>query len=158
HEPDQQMEQPGGIVAPDVAGDAAAGHPADARADQLDRRHQGIAEQQRPAEAVAELRTGLGVGGNAAGIVVGSAGDEPGPEGGENAAAPFRRPAGFRYFGHRRDSNRGSLRSASMNPETALKFLPAPCHWGYKPGDAAVPCGAPLPWSGVPVLSSLQPF
>jgi hypothetical protein len=53
----------------DVAGDALAGHPADARADLLDRTI-------TPEHRVAELRAGLRVGGGAARIVVGGAGDQ----------------------------------------------------------------------------------
>ena len=53
-----------------------AGHPADIGADHLDRAHQRIGEKQRPDQAVAELRAGLRIGGDAAGVVVGSAGDE----------------------------------------------------------------------------------
>ena len=68
------------IVPAQVAGDAVAGRPADPGADLLDRRHQRIGEQQRPADAEAELRAGLAIGGDAAGIVVGGAGDEAGPQ------------------------------------------------------------------------------
>ena len=77
---DQRIEQRRRIVAAHVAGEPAAGHAADLRADLLDRAHQRIGEQQRPAEAVAELRAGLGIGGDAAGIVVGGAGDQAGAE------------------------------------------------------------------------------
>ena len=47
------------------------------RADLLDRRHQRAGEQHDPAHRVAELRAGLRIGGDAAGIVVGGAGDQP---------------------------------------------------------------------------------
>ena len=60
----------------DVAGDALAGDPADARADLLDRHHQREAEQHHPAHRVAELRAGLRISGDAARIVVGGAGDQ----------------------------------------------------------------------------------
>ena len=60
----------------EILGEAGAGDPADMRADQLDRRHQRIGEQHRPQQAVAEVGAGLGVSGDAAGIVVGGAGDD----------------------------------------------------------------------------------
>ena len=43
-----------GIVPADVAGDALPGHPADPRADLLDRRHQREGEQHDPAHREAE--------------------------------------------------------------------------------------------------------
>ncbi len=75
-QPDDRVQQPGRVMRADVAGDALAGHAADARADLLDRRHQREAEQHHPAHRVAELRAGLRVGGDAARIVVGGAGDQ----------------------------------------------------------------------------------
>jgi hypothetical protein len=42
-----------------IAGDAKAGDPADPRADLLDRRHQRVAEHQRPGQAIPELRANL---------------------------------------------------------------------------------------------------
>ncbi len=77
--PDDAARQPARIMAAQIAGDAEPGNAADARADLLDRRHQRIAEQQGPGEAVAELRADLGIGGDAARIVVGGAGDQAGP-------------------------------------------------------------------------------
>ena len=41
--------------------------------------HQRIGEQQRPSQAVAELRAGLGIGRDAAGVVVRGAGDQARP-------------------------------------------------------------------------------
>ena len=55
---------------------ALAGDPPDARADQLDGRHQRQCEHHGPQQCVTELRAGLGIRGDAAGIVVGSAGDQ----------------------------------------------------------------------------------
>jgi len=46
-------------VAPQIAGDAAAGHARDARADLLDRDQQREAEGQRPGKSEAELRADL---------------------------------------------------------------------------------------------------
>ena len=75
-QPDDRAQQPGRVMRADVAGNALAGHPAHARADLLDRRHQREAEQHHPAQRVAELRARLRVGGDPARIVVGGAGDQ----------------------------------------------------------------------------------
>ena len=64
----------------DVGGQPLAGDAADARADRLDRRHQRIGQRHRPQHVEAELRAGLGIGGDAAGIVVGDAGDQARPQ------------------------------------------------------------------------------
>ena len=76
HQPDQRIEQWPRIIPAQIAGNAQSGDAADARADLLDPCHQGIGEQQRPGEPIAELRAGLGIRGNPAGIVVGGAGDQ----------------------------------------------------------------------------------
>ena len=65
---------------PEIGGDAAPGDAADPGADLLDRGHQRIGEHHRPADGVAELRADLGIGRDAAGIVVGGAGDQSGAE------------------------------------------------------------------------------
>jgi hypothetical protein len=75
---DQRIKQGRRMMAPHVAGETPAGDPANMCADQLDRAHQRIGEQQRPPQAVAELRACLGISGDAAGIVVRSAGDQAG--------------------------------------------------------------------------------
>jgi hypothetical protein len=67
------------IVADEVAGDAAAGHPPDPGGNFLDGGHEREGHDERPAEPVPELRADLGIGCNAGGIVVGGAGDEPRP-------------------------------------------------------------------------------
>ena len=64
----------------DVGRQSAAGDVADARADDLDRRHQRQREHDGPQHREAELRAGLRVGGDAARIVVGRAGDQAGSE------------------------------------------------------------------------------
>ena len=64
----------------DVGGESLAGDPADARAHGLDRRHQREGQRHRPQHVEAELRARLGIGGDAAGIVVGHAGDESRPD------------------------------------------------------------------------------
>ena len=48
----------------------------DACADFLDRHHQRIGQQHRPADAVTELRTGLAVGPNARWVVIGRSRDQ----------------------------------------------------------------------------------
>ena len=64
----------------DVGGKSLAGDPADARAHGLDRGHQREGQRHRPQHVEAELRARLGVGGDAAWIVVGHAGDKPRPD------------------------------------------------------------------------------
>ena len=59
-----------------VGRQAAAGDPADARADRLDRDHHRPGQHHRPKQAEAGLRAGLRIGGDAAGVVVGGAGDD----------------------------------------------------------------------------------
>ena len=88
--PTIDVQQPARVMRADVAGDALAGDPADARADLLDRRHQREAEQHHPAHRVAELRAGLRVGGDAARIVVGGAGDQSRAEPAEQPLALWR--------------------------------------------------------------------
>src|SRR5580658_7463154 len=70
----------------EVGGDALAGNAADPCADLLDRHHQRPGEQHDPARRIAELGSGLRIGGDAAGVVVGRAGDQPRSENGEEAA------------------------------------------------------------------------
>ncbi len=64
----------------DVGGKSFPGDPADARAHGLDRGHQREGQRHRPQHVEAELSARLGVGGDAARIVVGHAGDEPRPD------------------------------------------------------------------------------
>jgi hypothetical protein len=64
----------------DVAGNAAAGDAPHPRGDFLDRDHQRKCQQHGPADAVAELRTGLAVGADPRRIVVGRPGDQSGSE------------------------------------------------------------------------------
>ena len=67
-------------IALDVGGQAAPRNAADARADELDRDHQRQRQRHGPQHRVAELRAGLGIGGDAAGIVVRRAGDQAGAQ------------------------------------------------------------------------------
>jgi hypothetical protein len=73
---DDGVKHPRWKEATDVSSQASSRDSADLSADQLDRAHQRIGEQQRPSQAVTELRAGLGIGGNAAGIVVRCARDQ----------------------------------------------------------------------------------
>ncbi len=59
----------------DVRRQALAGDPADPRRDHLDRRHQREGQDHGPQHVQAEARPGLGIGGDAGGVVVGRAGD-----------------------------------------------------------------------------------
>ncbi len=77
---DHDMEQPRRIEIADIRRQAVPGDPADARADDLDPDHQRQREEHRPQHAVAELRSRLGIAGNAARIVVGGTGDQAGTE------------------------------------------------------------------------------
>jgi len=74
-----------------VEGEPAAGHPSDARADGLHRHHQRPGQDQGPHQAEAGLGTCLRIGGDAAGVVVGRAGDQARPD------TPYR--AGAAAFG-----------------------------------------------------------
>ena len=76
----QRQLQPARVVATDVVRETPAGGAADARADQLDGRHQRPGQHGGPQQAVAEGGAGLRVGGDAARIVVGGAGDQAGTE------------------------------------------------------------------------------
>ena len=80
-------------IALDVGGQAAPRNAADARADELDRDHQRQRQRHGPQHRVAELRAGLGIGGDAAGIVVRRAGDQAGAQRGGPMGAGLRRRA-----------------------------------------------------------------
>ena len=60
----------------DVGGKALAGDPPDLRAHGLDRGHQRVGQWHRPQHVEAELGARLRIGGNAARVVIGHAGDE----------------------------------------------------------------------------------
>ena len=77
---DQRERQPARAELADVGGQPLPGHPADPRRQHLDADHQRRGQEQRPDQREAELRARLRVGGDAARIVVGGAGDEAGPE------------------------------------------------------------------------------
>jgi hypothetical protein len=85
---DQRQRQPTRTHLVDVRRQALARGPADPRRKHLDADHQRPGEEQRPDQRETELRAGLRVGGDAARVVVGGAGDEAGAEpGGEAGGA-----------------------------------------------------------------------
>ena len=83
--PDQRHGQPARAHLVDVLRQSVARGPADPRREHLDADHQRPGQEQRPDQRIAELGAGLRVGGDAAGVVVGGAGDEPGAEAGGEA-------------------------------------------------------------------------
>ena len=76
----QAMHQPARHHLAHVVGQPLAGDAADQGADHLDRHHQREGEQQGPEQVEAELGAALAVGGDAAWIVVGGAGDQARPQ------------------------------------------------------------------------------
>jgi hypothetical protein len=81
-----RAQQPDRIVLAQIGGDALPRHAADPGADLLDGRHQRPGEQHDPARRITELGASLRVGSDAARVIVGSAGDQPRPEHGQDAA------------------------------------------------------------------------
>lgn len=67
----EDLQKPVRVVLAEVSGEAATRRSADASAYHLDRGHQRIGEQHRPGQRISELGSGLAVGGDPAGIVVG---------------------------------------------------------------------------------------
>ena len=68
-------------MAAEIVCDAVACHAADPRADSLNDGHQRKAEQHGPSEAITELGADLTVGSDAARVVVGCTGYQPGSKG-----------------------------------------------------------------------------
>src|SRR5262249_3110104 len=83
-------------VAANGPGQPASRYETNSRADELDRRHQGKSPECGPQESGAEGRPGDRVGGDAARVIVGGAGDEPGSQGPEIPQVPTRACAGGR--------------------------------------------------------------
>src|SRR5262249_57825633 len=73
--------EPARVVLADRPGQAPSRDETDPRAHELDGGHQGEREEGRPQERVAEGRARDGVCRDPAGVVVGRAGDETGPQG-----------------------------------------------------------------------------
>src|SRR4029077_16056919 len=75
--------------------------------DQLNGDHERRGQEHRPAQRVAELGAALGIGGDAAWIVIGGAGDQAGPEHGKQR---FYRPAFLSHKGSRCIASGASIR------------------------------------------------
>jgi hypothetical protein len=60
----------------DICRKTLARNPADPRRQHLDANHQWRSEQQRPHQTKTELRTGLRIGGDATGVIVGGASNQ----------------------------------------------------------------------------------
>ena len=84
---DDDMHQPARQHMRHIGGQPFAGDPADPGADRLDRGHEGIGQDRHPDQAEAELGPDLGVGGDAAGIVVRRPGDQARTQPGEQGLA-----------------------------------------------------------------------
>ncbi len=65
---------------PKIGGDALSGYPANARANCLDRDHEGRSQNQRPKQSITELGSSLGVRGDPAWVIISDTGDEPGAD------------------------------------------------------------------------------
>src|ERR1019366_10130751 len=72
---DNRVEHPDRVVTPNVSGDTHPGHLPDPGADLLYTRHQRIGENHCPEHRESELRSYLRVSRDAAGVVVGSTGN-----------------------------------------------------------------------------------
>ena len=131
----EKEEDPARISALQVCREPVAGHPADARGDFLDRRHQRVGQRHRPQQPDAELRSCLRIRRDAARVVVGRAGDDAGAE---DAQPSQRRPP--------------SHRSAKIQPaRQGRNLLPRETCEKVSLGRAsassaaAVGCGSPKP-------------
>ena len=78
--PTAAVQQPGWIVAADIAGKPVPRRPPDPGADLLDHDHQRKDQRHQPAQPIAELRSRLGIRRDGGRIVVGSAADQAGAE------------------------------------------------------------------------------
>ena len=85
-EPDGGMQHPLRKMLAQAGGQTVSGDPSHLCADFLDAAHQGIREHHGPQHAQAELAAHLGVCGDAAGVVVGGAGDDAGTDQSQQAA------------------------------------------------------------------------
>ena len=77
---DHGAHERGRVVAAQHPRQPQAGHPADSRADHLGGGHEGPGKQHDPGQPIAELGARLRIGGDAAGVVIGGAGDEARPQ------------------------------------------------------------------------------
>ena len=72
---DHHEEEPTWIGPEKICRNPSTGYPSDIATGFLDSYHKRVAEEHGPQHSVAELGTDLGIGGNAAGIIVRRAGD-----------------------------------------------------------------------------------
>src|SRR3954452_1212579 len=108
-------------MAAQVTDDPASRGPPDPRADLLDRRHQREGEQHGPADAEAELSSGLAISADAGRIVVGRARNEARPE--RTECAPQTAVACIRFGGvaYRHASSQRPLCGAAGKPDRMSK-------------------------------------
>ena len=85
----KRQDQPARRQLHHIGSEALAGHSADPRTDQLDCDHEWGCQKHRPKQAVAKLRPGLRIGGNARRIVIGRAGHQSWPEQPKNHVCGF---------------------------------------------------------------------
>ena len=95
--PHQSVQQRGRHRLAEIRRQSPPGDGADAGADHLNGDHERCGQEHRPAQRVAELGAGLGIGRDAAWIVVGGAGDQPRPE---HRKQRFCRPAFLPFLHH----------------------------------------------------------
>src|ERR1044071_1345883 len=69
-------KKPRGVMFSDIGSETMAGYPSNARTNHLDTNHQGERKECGPQHRIAKACSYLRVGGNAAGVIVGSARDE----------------------------------------------------------------------------------
>ncbi len=87
--PHGEPQQAFGIMTLDHPGQTFPCHQADPAAHLLDGHHRGDQEEAHPIHPVAVPGAGYGVGGDAGGVVIGRAGDKPGPDLFQESARPL---------------------------------------------------------------------
>ena len=95
-----------------IGGEPLAGHPADPRTHQLNCDHERRCQKHGPEQAVAKLRAGLRIGGDARRVVIGGAGHQ------SRAEQPKHHPPGlseFRSLSSGHECLRGARSTGSMN-------------------------------------------
>jgi hypothetical protein len=137
----QRDGQPARAHLVDVGREPVTRGPADARREHLDADHERRRQQQRPDEGEAELRAGLRVGGDAARVVVGGAGDEAGPEAARERLEAFLARLLRLGCGRRRGGGLRCALAAHARPRrrpARLLHPPAPCRPRGGGPDSAV--------------------
>src|SRR5208282_925555 len=129
-QPDDQVQERPREGHLDIGGQPAAGNAAEARTDHLDCYHQRVGHHHGPQQTVAELRSGLRISGNAAGIIIGRAGNKTGPE----LHDPLVLAKSLQLFQHRRITSAGRRAQPSgatpnshwWNHSKNAKYSPSP--------------------------------